>query len=80
MCFAKQGDKILCSPEGSHFASQNKEDIMSIKKYRLCLCMVLVVVVLVGAIIMMKNTEDDNAYKDGIMVYKEGFYDGEEYL
>ena len=26
--YGKQGGKILCSPEGSHFASQNKEDTM----------------------------------------------------
>lgn len=53
---------------------------MSIKKYRLCLCMILILVVLLGAIAIVRNTEEDSMYKDGIMVYKDGIYEGEECL
>ena len=30
----KTRSKILCSPEGSHFASQNKEDLYEIRIFR----------------------------------------------
>ena len=53
---------------------------MTIKKYRFCLLMVLVVVVLVGAIVMVQNAEEDSAYTDGIMVYNECMCNREEYL
>lgn len=53
---------------------------MTIKKYRLCLLMVLLVVVLVGAIVMVQNAEEDSTYTDGIMVHRECIYEGEEYL
>ena len=53
---------------------------MTIKKYRLCLLMVLVVVILVGAFVMVQDSDEARSYRDGIMVYKEGTYDGEEYL
>ena len=53
---------------------------MTIKKYRLCLVMVLIAVLLLGAVLFMKNTEEDNTYKDGIMVYRECVCSGEEYL
>ena len=53
---------------------------MTIKKYRVCLLMVLILVVLVGALMLLKGTEEESIYKDGIMVHKECICDGEEYL
>lgn len=53
---------------------------MTIKKYRICLLMVLIVVVLVGTIVMVQNEKKDSNYKDGIMVHKECIFNEEEYL
>ena len=53
---------------------------MTIKKYRFCLLMVLIVVVLVGAFVMVRNTEEDSTYRDGIMVYNDCIYEREGYL
>ena len=44
---------------------------MTIKKYRLCLIMVLIVVVLLGALVLVQTAEEESTYKDGIMVYRE---------
>lgn len=49
---------------------------MTIKKYRLCLLMVLIVVVLLGALVLVQTAEEESTYKDGIMVYRE--YAGSE--
>lgn len=53
---------------------------MSVKKYRLCLVVILLVVLIFGAAVMVQMANEDTTYTDGIMVQQECPVDEEAYL
>ena len=44
---------------------------MSVKKYRLCLVIVLIVVLIFGAVMFVQTSKEEKTYTDGIMVENE---------
>lgn len=53
---------------------------MSIKKYRLCLVLLLIVVLGFGVVVMTQMANEDTTYTDGIMVWEECAVDEEASL
>jgi len=44
---------------------------MSIKKYRFCLVVVLIIVLIFGAVMFVQASKEEKTYTDGIMVENE---------
>lgn len=54
---------------------------MSIKKYRLCLVLILIIVLILGAVVFVQTSKEEKSYTDGIMVqneYRDGSFLEEE--
>lgn len=52
--------------------------MMSIKKYRFCLVLILIAVLIFGAFALAQMSKEDASYADGIMVQNECVVYGEE--